>query len=55
MQLGPWPWGRRGSAYFGETGGASGRARARGGVHAQPGAVDAWNMGEEALYDDARR
>jgi hypothetical protein len=36
-QLGLRPWGRRGSADSSETGGASGRARAWGGVHAHQG------------------
>jgi hypothetical protein len=54
-QLGPRPWGRRGSADSGETGGTPGRARAWGGVHAHQGAIDTRNLGAEALYDGARR
>jgi hypothetical protein len=55
MQLGPRPWGRRGSADSGEAGGAPGRVGARGEEQAHQGTVGAQNLGEEAPYDGARR
>jgi hypothetical protein len=44
-QLGPRPWGRRGSADSGKAGGAPGRAGARGGEQAHQGTVGAQNLG----------
>jgi hypothetical protein len=54
-QLGPRPWGRRGSADSGEAAGAPGRAGAWGGVHAHQRTVGVRNLGGEALYGGAQR
>jgi hypothetical protein len=54
-QLGPRPWGRRGSADSSEADGAPGRAGERGGEHAHHGTVGTQNLGREAPYGGARR
>jgi hypothetical protein len=54
-QLGPRPWGRRGSADSGEAGGAPGRARVWGGERAHHGTVGTQNLGGQAPYGGAWR